>query len=102
MNTNTIIAAMAAIIAMIYMGKLLFLAKSNTTDFIVVILCLAIMGLCKDAYNLSANRENLYNAGYEKAIEDCVLWDIDDNGYSINFDGEIHEYKRLVPIKDND
>lgn len=35
-----------------------------------------------------------YKEGYQDAINEAILIEIDDYGYSISFNGEVHQYKR--------
>ena len=44
------------------------------------------------AFTYESKIEEAKMNGYNKAIEEAILVSIDDNGYTINFRGELHNY----------
>ena len=44
------------------------------------------------AFTYESKIEEAKMNGYSKAIEEAILVSIDDDGYTINFGGELHNY----------
>lgn len=44
------------------------------------------------AFTYESKMEEAKMNGYNKAIEEAILVSIDDDGYTINFGGELHNY----------
>ena len=44
------------------------------------------------AFTYESKIEEAKMNGYNKAIEEAILVSIDDDGYTINFGGELHNY----------
>ena len=80
---NTIILFAIAIVGITYLLKLT--RDLKLSNVIIVLLSFALFFVLLD-------KSNNYKDGYNDAIREATLVETTDEGYFIEFNGEIHEY----------
>lgn len=86
---NTLILVIIAIICATYVIRIVDAINHHNlhvSDILVVLLCLGII------INAHFSDKAVYHNGYVDAIESAELVEVTDEGYFIDFNGEVHEY----------
>lgn len=79
----TIILIVIAIIGITYLVRTFYDLSIN--NIIIYVLAFAL-------FFVLVNKSNTYEKGYNAAIHDAELVGIGQDGYQLNFNGEVHNY----------
>ena len=59
---------------------------------ISVTIIIVILSIVETSAFCDYQKQEAFKNGYEKAIEDAVLVESDEEGYILSFNGELHNY----------
>ena len=66
--------------------------KNNTIKLLVACAIMVVLVLCA-VFGIRAAYQDGYRAGRQTAIESVEIESVDEYSYTLNFDGEVHEYE---------
>lgn len=90
---NTIIFIVLTVIFIMYLHRVLFGKKHTKTDVLVILLILAMFyHIAKVDMHIDEQIDQAYHKGYVKAVTSAELLNVDEDGYHIAFDEDVHYY----------
>ena len=67
-------------------------AVKNISVTVITAILAIVLSVGKTSAFCDYQKQEAFKNGYEKAIEDAVLVESDEEGYILSFNGELHNY----------